>query len=494
MFFRSQRESSGENSYSSTKSFEEWTETNQSLFPFLERLQIKTKLSFPQFQNKRRGIHNRCVDDLIVYKSKLERKMEKLQNLITGTQSLHYSPIGAVVYDSKEQNMDIRKFCFVKREIQQKEVLLYSKQYLAFEQLLQKCQSFLDLYSNDIVPQNEIHRIKNSFFTLKQFSFPKEEKEIIALKSYLHQLKAKLLTYEVPLWKTHFSRFLYQISKKGLSQSDPDISYFRPIEEEVSLSRALFSTNSPYSEQFDTYINNNFQKITNDAFVQGLVDICMKLIPKSLKTDAHKSALALQLFRTAFNRVYELYPSAFTSTNVQIVNKIDQLKSSDFSTITVSHELLGEEPSGAISSFFAKDPIYWRAGDALCLSIFQPNPFDSLYYIHLSLNYIQRAALIHRSEHELIKRMNNPKPEDAYSQTKRYMLCFDDLFTLFYGSMLAADYQDIVFVSHFVNDFVPKANLAPGFEYALANIEALAIHFQKLLTNYFLTICFIILF
>ena len=488
MFFHSSsinEYSSGDNSssYSSSKSFEQWSETNQSLFPFLERWQLKSKLPFSQFQNKRRGIHSRCLDDLLTYKSKLERKMSKLQDLIRRTQSLHYSLIGAVIYDSKEQNMDIRKFCFVKREIQQKEVLLYSKQYLVFERLLQKCKSFLELYSNDILPHNEIHKIKDSFFTLKEFSFPKEEKEIVSLKSYLHQLKAKLLTYEVPLWKSNFKQFLKQISLKGLSQSDPEISYFRPIEEEISLSRALFSVNSPHADQFDSYINANFQKLSNDEFIQGLVEICKKLIPKSIKTDAQKSALALQLFRAAFNRVYELYPSSFISTNIDIVNKIDHLKSSDFSSINISRELLGEEPSGLISEFFARDPIYWRAGDALCLALFQSNPFDSLYYVHLSLGYIQRAALLHRADYEQSKHKDNPSSsnDSSASQVRRYMLCFDDLFALFYGSMLSADYQDIVFVSHFVNDFVPKANLAPGFEYALANIEALSIHCNKLI-------------
>ena len=480
----SSQEYSTDNSSSSSRSFEEWTETNSSLFPFLERLQMKSKLSFSQFQNRRKGIHNRCIDDLLVYKGKIENKIKRLQDLIATTQSLHFSAIGAVVYDSKEQNMDVRKYCFVRREIQEKEIVLYSKQYLVFEQILQKCQSFLDLYSSNLVPPNEIHRIKSTFFSLQEKNtFPKEEKELLALRTHLIKLRSKLLSYEQPLWKTNFSQFLFKISQKGLSQSDPDISYFRPIEEEVALSRALFHVKSNYSETFDKYFEENFNKVSAEQFTNGLVEICKKFIPRSIKNDLQKSAAILQLYRASFNRLYELYPSSFISSDLQSVLKIDNMKTNDFTSFTVSRDLIGSEPHGIISTFFASDPLYNRAADCLSLALFQSNPMDALYCIHMSLGWIQRAALIHRSEHEENNKKNIEHNNSSIPHLKRYLLCFDDLFSLLYGSLMATEYQDIFFVSRFINDFIPKNSLSPGFEYALANIEALSLHCKRVISN-----------
>ena len=98
------------------------------------------------------------------------------------------------------------------------------------------------------------------------------------------------------------------------------------------------------------------------------------------------------------------------------------------------------------------------------------NPIDMLYCIHKCLIGIQKGALIHR-----IGPNTNAKMEDV-----KTLLCFDDLFSLFVGTLMASDIPDIFFVSDFISKYSPKESLSPPFEYALANTEALVAHCRKL--------------
>ena len=108
----------------------------------------------------------------------------------------------------------------------------------------------------------------------------------------------------------------------------------------------------------------------------------------------------------------------------------------------------------------------------LTLSLFQCNPLDALYCVHMCLNWIQKGALRHRSN-------NNANNKDSDNGAK-YLLCFDDLFSLLFGTLMGTEFQDIIFVSQFIINYSPKQNLSPALEYAFANIEALAMHCKKL--------------
>ena len=117
---------------------------------------------------------------------------------------------------------------------------------------------------------------------------------------------------------------------------------------------------------------------------------------------------------------------------------------------------------------FLRAPLYRKASETFLLSFFTVNPIDGLYYIHVTMSDIHRAAISALVGHE-------PTPDEL-----KQILGFDDLFSLFFGVLLASDCPDPFQVHSMMKTFAPKSCLSPMFEYANANLEALVLHCGKL--------------
>jgi hypothetical protein len=86
---------------------------------------------------------------------------------------------------------------------------------------------------------------------------------------------------------------------------------------------------------------------------------------------------------------------------------------------------------------------------------------DALFSIHHALLGIRKAAA---------------SPDDDL----RTVLCFDDLFALFVGVLLASDLlPDFFSIAEFVEKFVPP-RMNNSFEYARTAVSALALHFTSI--------------
>ena len=453
-------------------SFEDWCDQNPSLFQFLDQLQIRNKISQTQFQTKRQGTHNRCTDALLTQIKKIETKLNLLQQDITNLSLVPYPVVGFIGYEDNRQNLEVRKHSFICRTIQIKEIDVLSKKYGILSDLINDNKQMMRLFTSDILPKNQIFRIKETFFEihLSDVIF-QEEKRIQRLKAFEKKLASEITHFKKPSWHKNFSQFLADISQKGVSHLDRDISYFTYLEEEISLSRALFGPSSRMRSQIDEILRSELKTSDLPEFLVSIMESCESLIPPQLTDVDQQSACILLLFRAFFNRFYEKFPSEFApKTPFEDIKKIEKLRTLPASLFTIPRELVGSEPNGTIEQFFRSDPFFFAASQFLSLSIFMSNPIDVLYYIHKCLLGIQKGALIHR-----IGPGANAKMEDV-----KTLLCFDDLFSLFVGALMASDLPDIFFVSDFISRYSPKSSLSPPFEYALANTEALVAHCNKL--------------
>lgn len=122
-----------------------------------------------------------------------------------------------------------------------------------------------------------------------------------------------------------------------------------------------------------------------------------------------------------------------------------------------------------VRELFELEPTYRNASLFLYQAIFDSTPIDALYNVHKSLILIHKGALINRM-----------KGASASIDDVNQILCFDDLFSLFFGTMTASDVPDIFSLAKFIDKYAPKPCLSPSFEYAQANIEALVIHCKNI--------------
>jgi hypothetical protein len=127
-----------------------------------------------------------------------------------------------------------------------------------------------------------------------------------------------------------------------------------------------------------------------------------------------------------------------------------------------------KDHSKPIGELFREEQFFSKASDLLYNAIFASNPIDQLYWVHISLMTIHKGALANRT--------GDRRPE---LQDVNQLLCFDDLFSLFLGTLLASEMPDVFWVSWLIGEYAPKSSLSPSFEYAEANIEALVLHIQQ---------------
>jgi hypothetical protein len=92
--------------------------------------------------------------------------------------------------------------------------------------------------------------------------------------------------------------------------------------------------------------------------------------------------------------------------------------------------------------------------------IYVNNSIDALYFMHRCIMAIHKAAMIQN------------RTDDV--------LCFDDLFALLVGVVLASDIPDFFQLAQFIERFTPQKCLSKPLDYAQAAISALVLHFDAL--------------
>ena len=238
---------------------------------------------------------------------------------------------------------------------------------------------------------------------------------------------------------------------------------------EVSLSRAFFNPFSNKLKLIDSIISS-IQNISNEEFSQNLIQLCYDIIPKEFINNSSMQSIALLLlFRCFFNRAYEKYPTIFKPKFDNIFLKLEILSKMKCKNFLLPFSLISNISKDLIiHDVFKNDKYFFSASLFLFNSIFYSKQIDSLFFIHKTLISIRKAALINRLG-----------PNIASIDDVHELLCFDDLFSLFFGTYLGSDFPDIFYLSWFIDNFIPKQCLSPSFEYALANLNALVTHIQK---------------
>ncbi|OHS92737.1 hypothetical protein TRFO_12280 [Tritrichomonas foetus] len=453
----------------SDRVFGHWFSDHSELNPYITLFSSNSDKN--KFSQRRRGVHNRTIDDLTTFISTINSLIRDLENDLAALHSQRVPTVAKMCYDDIQSIIILRKIAFLKRKIQTRKISLATHRYEMLREIGHNAKMFLELFSSNIIPEYYLCKLDPIFFNI-HFGpiINKDLKALQYLQPAVDRLQAEIDKKPKSLWDSSFSDFLKQLVNEAAPHIDPDLSYCLPFESEVSLSRCLFHHMSQYIPKIDPVLKNIKTKECHD-FIHDVLDVCynMILMRDSMSTFEQSIAL-LMLYRALFNRCYEKFSYLFAPKLDKDIEKIAKIKLLPAKIFPLPWELLSvtfaqTTIKETIRDLFRNDNIFYSASLFLYQSIFEPNPIDTLFNVHKTLILIHKGALINRMK-------GAPASIDDVNQ----ILCFDDLFSLFFGTMTASDVPDIFSIARFIDQYAPKPCLSPSFEYAQANIEALVIH------------------
>ncbi|OHT01913.1 hypothetical protein TRFO_31151 [Tritrichomonas foetus] len=564
-------------------SFAKWCETNQAIANYfmIEEFENETRQDSIQqkqkkketFLLKRTKIHAQQLNDLISFGNRIQRNLVLITKEIERISNIEIPTTVYPIYEKLAENFSLRKLCFTEHEIKRSKIELLNFRFSKFADFANLSNETMIFFRNinQIVPQNTIVQINESFYSLKNVeidSLPKVN-NINRLIIYAQTLKKQIERFEKPKWIHNFSGYLETIVKDSVQNIEKETNYIPPQDCEISLSRCLLNRHSKFLPKIDKFIST-FPTMQPEKFVNELIKFGRELVSpysKALKKPAECSVLLTFIFRILFARIYEKYESFFTSKNpdreaISIIHslkmgfmddwpieflpvrQISALSSKDNLNLdpeinpkiekivkinenrnilqseqinsqilplnnSISNPLnsktlssksdnednkelkeLNKDKSvsykGANSSkltkcecvylhdelvrdVFLNDNEFGNAAKLLTQASFCSNPIDALSIVQKAIDQIQNGAVEHKISRGLVS------PEEA-----ERVICFDDLFSLLFGTLAASDVPDLFQLNWFVQAYAPQDNLSAPLDFARANIEGLATHVSTL--------------
>ena len=408
-----------------------------------------------------------------------EKQLETYKNdVIHSLEEITQQPfmkLGNLIFDEQNQNFELRKLVFLHREIQNTNLKLTNESLNMYTEQIENFQKLIELLESDLIPDFIMCKIDGKCFmttitkSMEQLAYQKA-----ALQTCYDNLEKKTREFKQPKWVNDFSGYLHDILPKCVEHLDEQLSYVPPLPVELSLSRYCFSGLNQTSELIDSTINLYFE---NDlqVFLKKVLDFSLSLIPNlDTFTPNEQSVGLLLFFRIVFDRFYELYPDILILPE----KKEDLRKMEEFSKLPCKYFNLPNDsapqfsPDEEIKIVFHRDKYYLSSILFLESSMYYTNPIDCLYIIHKTLLSINKAALMQRFKEK-------PASFDDIQQ----LLCFDDLFILFFGVYVSSDMFEFESLCTFVSNFAPTFCLSNAFEYAQASLESLVRHIKTITSD-----------
>jgi hypothetical protein len=361
--------------------------------------------------------------------------------------------------------MLVRIETFVRLKVRRHQTQLYTLQFGVINDRIKSITTVLALFTGNLIPPDQICRLRPAFFKIDFGAVATRHLNRVAiLEPFSARLSAEVARLKRPLWAVDFRAFLQLLVQEAEARQVPDLSYFSPLEGEVSLSRCLFRIGSAHRESLDAAVGK-FADVSADAFSDLLLRECYGMIPdQSCATPTEESLMLLLFYRCLFHRTYERFPAAFAPAVAGPRANVAAIAALPARWFAYPRAMVsGPDAARSIGEVFRGDRFLHAAGQFLETGLWVANPLDMTFAVHKAIVAIQKGAFINR-----LKDSGEPVGE---------LLCFDDLFVLLFGTLLGADdIPDVEYIAWFIGQFAPKDALSAAFDYAKATIEGLAAH------------------
>lgn len=453
----------------------DWFVKHQRLMVYMQFEQLNglaTAQMRKCFSEQRTANNTKLISVLSVFLAELDKKCQKKMQEITKIIQIPYLKTKINIYDDNRDNMLLHRYSFAKRTEYSIKLYLMNLELKQLNEKVCDAKDLIKFYQKpDNVSERTICKLSDSFFRVnKTEEIQITEKHILSIQSYIVGTKKRLKNLEKPLWISNFSKFFTSMLSVAQKHFDKVLSYALPNQIEVSFSRCTFSGLYPQLQQeIDAIVNNTDKE--PEEFVTSALKRSLQLIPDCSERKPNEQSIGLMIFfRLIFDRLYETnYQAMFKQDNNIDPLFLYRVSKLPLRLFHLSIDFRNEsKPNESIHDFFNRDHFFNAASQFISEIIFFTNPVDCLYYVHRSLLAINKAALMRRVLHE------------ATLDDINRLLCFDDLFSLLVGTVLACDLPDFFMIANFIRDYSPQGCLSNPLEYAQAGITALIMHFSGL--------------
>lgn len=453
-----------------------WVSDHPEVMPYITFTKdSSTKNDSPSrmFAKRRKNLHSKYITKIGTIYQEVKGNQSFVEKQLDNLTAKSIPIVQELFYDNPGDNLAVRKQVIMLLKYHTLSISIYTQIYGNNCDYMKMFKDVYDLIDSDIIDDFTICNLSDGFFKLhvtENEAMKRDKKKIQCLSAAIIRNRAYLKSLTKAQWTNDYPGFIIKMIDEAKTHMISDVPYFLPFDLEVSLSRCFFNFDSPYITTIDEVVDK-ILTLDSHEFITELLSFCSTLIPPQITSGYDQSIATMFIFRTLFNRCYEKHSDVFKprdAPTLEIIAKVAELPAKYF---TLPQEMLSSEITNqSIGELFRNDNFFMSASQFLSMSQFASTPIDALYYIHKCISMIIKGALINRM---------GPSSEASVADIKK-MLCFDDLFSLLFGTLMADDQPNLFQVSWFVNNYSPKNSLSPAFEYALANIEALDTHCTKL--------------
>jgi hypothetical protein len=441
---------------------EDWKSKNPRLVPHLTFLPVDSP-------SRRSIVNSRAVDNLQNFSSYLADAIADIQQSISSLAIEDVLNLGPVEYDDKSALFLSRQIAVLKHKIQKREIRKLTVQFAVLTDLADRTHSALELFCSECLPPEFGCQVASTFFEVAYGDVVARDMHFLSYAApHLRHMEIELLQKRPALSAADFPTFLRQLAVQAQSHELPSEGYFAPFDGEISLSRALFCSSSPFLVNVDQFVDR-LAETGGAVFHEGSIS----LIGVSADSDSKfRSVVLLMYFRCVFDRVYERHSHLFAPVFDRRFEKLEELAQMPADFFVLPRDLFSVDlKSVSIAELFRGQQFYRAAAQFFEAATFSVNPIDALYLVNKAMVGVRKAALIIR--------MGNASASVADINRA---LPFDDLFALLFGALLASGppVVDVFHLASLVQRFSPKQALSPLLAFAKANLEALCAHIDRL--------------
>jgi hypothetical protein len=417
------------------------------------------------FKLKRASAHSAVVLDLQILLPEVTRAIARASERLS---ALLEAPVLEVdmAFDSADSIFLARQYRFALKKIQVRKISTFSVRHAALRARSEAIQALIDFFEGDVIPLGVMCTLNDSFVTMYSPNTPNEPDRIVEyLVKFATRIDSELRDRKKAGWATDFGGFFAGIVRG--SRCEREAGYVHPTAAEESLSRYFFNSRSKVKAGVDWRLKS-LDRSLSDFGVQ-VVQFCYELIPNEAHlTPDERSVALLLLARVLFNRCYEILPEVVHPIPDLALNaKLREMEGVPAYHFTLPWTKMPRDcdRQQSIGEVVRADAFLAAASQFLFSTIFDSNPFDCLWRVHRCIRQITKSCVIHGAGGKELARVEEIE-----------MLPFDDLFSIFFAVLIAAQVPDVMVMARMVGDLAPKEGLSPAFEYAQSNLEAVLAH------------------
>lgn len=491
---------------SKCKELQEWVRDHPKLADFLsfeEQLESSSMFFSPRKSKAKTDstIYSKYITQLKTFLTLVQHEKDNVIANLTAASSQPIMKVGKTCFENSELNMQLHQICFVYRQKQQLELELSNLKFSLYTEEEENAICLINFFQNShqIIPPNCLVRIKNGQFFF--VPYPSEcttiSFKIDSLVKYFDRKAAEIEKEKLPTWVTTFSSYYDSVVSEAGTLFNKDLCYIPMIPGETYIEKAIyagFCDEFGIKEKIDE-ISHSFKTMVLDKpdyntkpqlihkFIKYLIDavlsICNSIKPTPIYPNQQSISLLI-FFRIVFDRLYENFKDQLFQFNIEFEQKINELSKLSLSLFNLPKGLLPNitDYSQSIGDVFRNDEYFKDAIANFEFISFFTNPIDQLYIFHNTIQHINGAMLMHKQIHK--GSHNEPQ-----LYTSSDCLCFDDLFILLLGILVASNSPEFASTASFLKNFSPTFCLSNVFEYAQAGIESMLLHITQLDINEF---------